>query len=97
MHEQTSILPSFCRDHSPFFISYNKSTQISHGKNFWKFNGSLVEDETFVVNLKEHIKHVKNSFHSKFENNEHFKWEFLKYEIRKFTIGYSKAKAKLKR
>ena len=34
---------------------------------------------------------------SKLQKNEHFKWEFLKYEIRKFTIGYSKSKAKLKR
>ena len=54
-------------------------------------------EETFVLKLKEHIKHVKTSFHSNVENNEHFKWEFLKYEIRKFTIGYSKNKAKLKR
>ena len=34
------------------------------GKNFWKFNSSLVQDETFVLKLKEHIKHVKTSFHS---------------------------------
>ena len=95
--QQTSILPSFCSDHSPILVSYNKPTEISMGKNFWKFNSSLVQDETFVLKLKEHIKHVKTSFHSNFENNEHFKWEFLKYEIRKFTIGYSKNKAKLKR
>ena len=58
----------------------------------------------FVLKLKEHIKHVKTSFHSNFENNEHFKpsmhnvvkWEFLKYEIRKLTNGYSKNKEKLK-
>ena len=67
------------------------------GKNVWKFNSSLVQDETFVFKLKEHIKHVITSFHSNFENNEHFKWEFLKYEIRKFTIAYSKNKVKLKR
>ena len=56
-----------------------------------------MEDETFVLKLKEHVKHVKISFHSNFENNEHFKWEFLKYEIHRFTIGYSKNKAKFKR
>ena len=54
-----------------------------------------MQDETFVLKLKEHIKHVKTSFHSNFEKNEHFKLEFLKYQIRKFTIGYSKNKAKL--
>ena len=56
-----------------------------------------MQGETLALNLKEHIKHVKTSFHSNFENNEHFKWEFLKYEKRKLTIGYSKTKAKLKR
>ena len=34
----------------------------------------------FVLKLEEHIKHLKSSFHSNFENNEHFKWEFLKKE-----------------
>ena len=29
--------------------------------------------------------------------HERVKWEFLKYEIRKFPTGYSKTKAKLKR
>ena len=87
-----SILSSFCSDHS---LSYNKPTQISLGKNFWKFNSSLVQDKVFVLKLKEHIKHVKTSFQPDFENTEHFKWEFLIYEIRKFTIGYSKTKAKL--
>ena len=94
--QQTSILP-LCSDHSPILVSYHKPTLISLGKNFWKFNSSLVQDETFVLKLKEHIKRVKTSFHSNFENNEHFKWEFLKYEIRKFTIDYSKTKAKHKR
>ena len=56
-----------------------------------------MEDETFVLKLKEHVKHVKISFHSNFENNERYKWEFLKYEIQKFSIGYSKNKLKLKR
>ena len=44
-----------------------------------------------------HVKQVKTSFHSNFGNNEHLKLGFLKYEIRKFTIDYSKTKAKRKR
>ena len=56
-----------------------------------------MQGETLALKLKEHINPVKTSFHSNFENNEHFKWEFLKYEKRKLTIGYSKTKAKLKR
>ena len=56
-----------------------------------------MQDETFVLKLKEHVKYVKISLDSNFENDEHFKRKFLKYEIRKFTIGYSKTKSKLKR
>ena len=79
--QQTSILPSFCSDNVSILVSYNKPTKISLRKNFWKFNSSLVKNETLALKLKEHIKHVKTSFHSNFANNEHFKWKFLKYEI----------------
>ena len=34
--QQTSILPSFCSEHSPVLVSYNKPNEISMGKNFWK-------------------------------------------------------------
>ena len=73
--QQTSILSSICSDHSSVLVSYNKPTQISLGKNFWKFNSPLVEDEMLELKkkLKEHVKHLKTSFHSNFENNEHFK------------------------
>ena len=35
----------------------------------------------FVLKLEEYIKHLKTFFHSSFESNEHFKWEFLKKEL----------------
>ena len=51
---------------------------MSLGKNFWKFNSPLVQGETIVLELKEHIKQFKTLFHSNFEKNEQFKWESLK-------------------
>ena len=42
--------------------------------------------------MKRHIENIINSFDSDF--NYQIKWEFLKYEIRKFTISFSKNKAK---
>ena len=48
---QPSILPSFCSDHSSILALY-KCTQIYLGKNFWKFNGSLMQDKTSVLKLK---------------------------------------------
>ena len=42
--------------------------------------------------MKEHIENIINSFNSDF--NHQMKWEFLKYEIPKFTISFSKNKTK---
>ena len=47
--------------------------------------------------MKQHISEVKSQFNPAFGNKAHVQWEFLKYEIRKFTIEFSKNKAKLKR
>ena len=51
--QQTCILPSIYSDHSPVLVLYNKSTQISLVKTF---RSSLVQDEIFVLKLKEHKK-----------------------------------------
>ena len=66
--------PFFRSDHSPILVSYNKPTQISLHKVFWKFNSSLVQGEAFILKIKEHIKHIKTSFHWDFENIENVTW-----------------------
>ena len=44
------------------------------------------------------IKHLVSSFLSNISNmNAQLKWELLKHEIRKFTIDYTKRKAKERR
>ena len=88
------ILPSFCSDHSPLFFSYKSLSCLSKGNNFWKFNCSLTLDNNYVNQMKDHIKHIKNEINVSFTENFQSQWEFLKYEIRKFTISYSKAKAR---
>ena len=95
--KKTDILPSFCSDHSPIFISFQKNQDITLGKHFWKFNNSLIQDDKYLSEMKQHIKNTINSFDKIFENNPHSQWEFLKYEIRKFTMAYSKMKAKERR
>ena len=91
------ILPAFCSDHSPILCTFEKSSEFNTGRNFWKFNSSLTKDKNFVKNLKEHIKFIKNSFISNFENKPQLQWEYLKYEMRSFAIKFSKNKAKIKR
>ena len=62
-----------------------------HGPGFQKFNNSLLSDQSYVTKTN-----LIQAFHSnqKFIPNAQLKWEILKYEIRKFTINYSKRLAK---
>ena len=94
--QKIDILPSFCSDHSPIVASYVKCSFSNFGNNFWKFNSSLIIDELYVAQMKEYIKNKLLLFQNEDLNNQS-KWEYLKYEIRKFTINFSKNKAKNKR
>ena len=86
--QNTDVLPSFCSDHSSLLLSYKKLPHPNLGENFWKFNCSLIHDE-------KNIENIINSFEPDFIYQ--MKWEYLKYEIRKFTISFSKYKNKLMR
>ena len=44
--------------------------------------------------MKNHIKAMKNEVNLSFPENHQTKWEFMKLEIRKFTMSYSKMKAR---
>ena len=62
------------------------------GPGFWKFNQSLLKDETYVSSLRAEIP----NFRQKYNDVEDLtlKWDLIKMEIRGFTIKYSKNKAK---
>ena len=47
--------------------------------------------------MKQYIRKVRSHFNPVSWKKVHVHWEFLKYEIRKFTIESSKNKAKLLR
>ena len=59
---------------------------LSHKSH--KSDNSLVYDEVYAEKMKKNITEINNA--NKFTENAKTKWEFLKYEIRKFTIDYSK-------
>ena len=90
----TEVLPAFLSDQSPVFISYNEMRNIPIGPGFWKFNSSLLNNETFKINLRDFIKNTKSKLNF---NDTQLNWELLKYEIRKFIISYSKVIAKEER
>ena len=64
-----------------------------NGNGFWKFNSSLVYDEVYVEKMKKKNDY-KKWFNKPIYGKRQTKWEFLKYEIRKFNIDYLKIIAK---
>ena len=91
----TDIIPAISSDHSPVLISFSKDKQNNKSSGFWKFNNSLLSDDIFKEELKQHIQNIKND--NELSNDPQIKWEFLKYQIRKFTIRFSKMRAKKER
>ena len=88
----TDIIPAISSDHSPILISFSKEKQHSKSSGFWKFNNSLLSDNIFKKKLKQHIQNIESD--NELSNDPQIKWEFLKYQIRKFTIRFSKTRAK---
>ena len=90
----TRILTSLSSDPSPVYLSLFKEHKDTKGNGFSKFNSSLIKDHMYVSE----IKHLVSSFLFNISNmNAQLKWELLMYEILKFTIDYTKCKAKERR
>ena len=59
-------------------------------KGLWKFNNSLVLNSDFVDKMKTHISNTQKRLNKENVRDDQTRWEYLKYEIRKFSIKFSK-------
>ena len=85
-----NILNAFATDHSPVFCSFIKSSKYKNGPGFWKFNNSLILNSDFVEEMKSFICKTKQFLEQNNLFSNQSKWEFLKYEIRKKCVSFSK-------
>ena len=92
--KKSSILSALSLDHSPIFFSLSKSIGMSIGKSLWKFNKSLFHKPDFITELKKYSKFTCNRMPAEQITDEQLGWENIKYEIRKFSICFSKEKGK---
>ena len=76
-------------------ISLSNDDSDNNGRGPWKYNRSLVYDEFYVENMKKLITKINTS--NEFLEDAQMKWEFLKHEIRKFTIDYSRTTGKIRK
>ena len=93
--KNSEILCATSTDYSALFCSFQHFNKLK-GSDLWKFNNSLVSNEDFIQKCIEHIQKVEQ-LNSPAEFCDQTKWEILKYEIRLFTISFSKNLAQLRR
>ena len=82
------IRPCVYSDHDPVFLELDLHRGDSRGRGTWKFNNSLLQEESFcsaVVDIIEHFLRFRSSFPS-----DIIMWDLLKKEIKLFTINYSR-------
>lgn len=85
--KDTSISAAPLTDHCCISISFHSGEQKSRSKGYWKFNADLLKHENFCSQIRSIVKDVSSS-----KDIASFvsKWEYLKHQIRDFSIQFSK-------
>ena len=84
-----SFSPGIQSDHSFIALSV-VYTPIKRGPGYWKFNNSLLQDDTFVEIINEIIRVDAANPNAA---DPSLRWETLKFKFRQAAIKYSKEKA----
>ena len=93
--EKIDILASIASDHSPVFLSIKRINDLDSGPGYWKFNNSLLQNNIFCDDLRKMITAFNiNNTHI---TDQQVRWELLKFELREFSIKFSKKLAHKKR
>ena len=85
------ISPGFRTDHSSISLNITPTNE-TRGRGFWKFNVSLLHDETYVELIRSCIQTNVTNFSNTLDPNTF--WDFLKCQMRSTTIRYSIEKSK---
>jgi exonuclease III len=86
-----SIEPSIRSDHSLISVTLGSKSDNGHGKGYWKLNSSLCIDSEYITKIKERLLVWINEVQNE---NAQQRWELIKYNIRKFSISFCKARSK---
>ena len=92
--KNTGKLASLSTDHSPISFTLRRLQIILKGKGLWIFNGFLILNKEFVEKMKEHISASLNLLEKENILEDQVRWEYLKYEVRKFSIKLFKSSSK---
>ena len=93
--ENVDIFPVAIKsDHNLIFIKF-KVLKKEIGPSYWKFNASLLQDESFCKSMESLIDQKWHE-HSDIEN-VNVRYDLLKYEIQNFTSKFAKKQAQKRR
>ena len=95
--KSADTLAAFSTDHSPITLSLCHLKQFSQGRGLSTFNKSLIKNENYREQMKTLIKNVLDNLDQNSIVDPQFRWEYLKYEMRKFSIHFSKDIARNKK
>lgn len=82
---QSEITPMALSDHSAVSLLL-KTVPEHRGPGCWRFDGDLLGNEEFVAAMGDFL----DEWRAPDLPSAHSRWDFLKYEIRKFSIDFSR-------
>lgn len=85
-------MPAIKTDHSAVVLVIDSIGEQKHGPSFWKLNNSLLEDNDYVLLMREKFPEWKTEID--FCNDPRIEWDWIKHKTRQETISYSKKKAR---
>lgn len=94
---ECEIIPAPSTDHSCLKLHLKALGEHQRGRSYWKINNSILENEAYIKELTNLLADYKINLDKNNIFNPQLRWELIKYEIRKFSIAYSKTLAKNRR
>ena len=79
-----------CSDHSPIIFTIAFESNNKRGKCLWKFNKSLLSNDEYINKLRNHISESLSILDLNEIRDYHIRWEYIKFEMRQFSIIFSK-------
>ena len=87
------IIPPIKTDHSAICLEFAFLDNSAPGPGYWKMNCSLLDDDDYVEAISKMIPAWVEEGRRELSNHRCV-WDWLKYNIRNFSIQHSKKKSK---
>ena len=91
LQDSVSSIPSVQSDHSATVLKISHVKEHIKAASYWKFDNSLLNDKDFVSQIK--IKIPEFYEEATQLSNPNARWDYIKYQIRQFSLKILKEKA----